>query len=258
MLINTLSQLRGIDLIDIFIVAFGIYHLLLIFKGTRAIPMLLGLAFLYLASRVSFQTGLLTVNWILQNLLGVWFLLIIIVFQPEFRRVLANLGQRSSLIRAFSKFEEAHMIDELVRAATSMAAKKIGAIIVLERETRLSNYIESGVELDATISRRLLESIFYPYSPLHDGAVIINQGRVVAASCFLPLTLNPHVSKDLGTRHRAAIGLTEETDAVVIVVSEETGSISLAKGGQITRDMDGATLRRMLGEILQPKAKRLL
>lgn len=258
MLINTLSQLRGIDLIDIFIVAFGIYQLLLIFKGTRAIPMLLGLAFLYLASRVSFQTGLLTVNWILQNLLGVWFLLIIIVFQPEFRRVLANLGQRSSLIRAFSKFEEAHMIDELVRAATSMAAKKIGAIIVLERETRLSNYIESGVDLDAALSRRLLESIFYPYSPLHDGAVIINQGRIVAASCFLPLTLNPRVSKDLGTRHRAAIGLTEETDAVVIVVSEETGSISMAKEGQITRDMDGATLRRMLSEILQPKAKHLI
>jgi len=252
----TLSQIRWIDALDILIVAFGLYQLLLIFKGTRAIPMLMGLVSLYLAAKVSLWAGLLTANWILHNLLGVWVLLIIIVFQPEFRRALANLGQRSSFIRAFSKVEEAHMIDELVRATTSLASKKIGAIMVLERETKLSNYVESGVDIDATLSRRLLESIFFPHSPLHDGAVIINQGRVIAASCFLPLTLNPSVSKDLGTRHRAAIGLTEETDAVAIVISEETGSISLVMDGQITGDLDGAALRRLLGDVLKPKRFR--
>ena len=144
------------------------------------------------------------------------------------------------------------MIDEIVRAATSLAGKKFGAIIVLERETKLSEYVDSGVPIDATLSRRLLESIFYPGSPLHDGAVVIQGGRVAAASCFLPLTLNPDVSEDLGTRHRAAIGLTEEADAIVIVVSEETGSVSLVRAGIISQNLDATALRRLLGELLEP------
>lgn len=249
---STIAQFRWIDAVDVLIVAFVVYQLLLMFKGTRALQMILGLALVYLASRIALKGGLLTVNWVLQNLLGVWFLLIIILFQPELRRALATFGLHSRLLRAFAKHEEAYMIDEIVRSATSLAAKKIGAIIVLERETKLSDYVDSGVPIDARLSRRLVESIFYPGSPLHDGAVVIQGGRVAAASCFLPLTLTSDVSKELGTRHRAAIGLTEETDAIVIVVSEETGSLSLVKAGAISQDLDAHALRRLLGELLGP------
>jgi len=158
-----------------------------------------------------------------------------------------------NFLRVFSRRGEAHMIDELARSAVSLASKRSGAIIVLERETKLDGYIEPGVNLDSLISRRLLESIFFPYSPLHDGAVIINNGRIVAASCFLPLSLSPEASRDFGTRHRAAIGITEETDAVAIVVSEETGTISVAHEGKIERDLDSLALRKRLGDILEIK-----
>jgi len=249
----TIAQFRWIDAVDVLIVAFVIYQLLLMFKGTKAVQMILGLALVYLASRVALRGGLLTVNWALQNLLGVWFLLIIILFQPELRRALASFGLRSRLLRGFARHEEAHMIDEIVRTVGSLAGKKIGAIIVLERETKLSEYVESGVPIDATLSKRLLVSIFNPGSPLHDGAVIVQRGRVAAASCFLPLSLNPDVSEELGTRHRAAIGLTEETDALVIVVSEETGSASLVSGGVLSEGLDAAALRRLLGKLLAPR-----
>lgn len=249
---TTIAQFTWIDAVDVLIVAFVAYQLLLMFKGTRALQMILGLALVYLASRIALKGGLLTVNWVLQNLLAVWFLLIIILFQPELRRTLATFGLRSRLLRAFAKREEAYMIDEIVRSATSLAAKKIGAIIVLEQETKLSDYVDSGVPLDARVSRRLLESIFYPGSPLHDGAVVIQGGRVAAASCLLPLSLTSDVSEGLGTRHRAAIGLTEETDAIVIVVSEEMGSVSLVQAGAINKGLDAQMLRRLLGELLGP------
>jgi diadenylate cyclase len=247
---GTLGQFRWIDALDVLIVAFAVYQLLLMFKGTKALHMIVGLALVYLASRIALGGGLMTVNWVLHNLLGVWFLLIIILFQPELRRALASFGQRSRLLRAFARRQQAHVIDELVRTAISLAGKKIGAIIVLERETKLAEYIDSGVPVDAALSRRLLESIFYPGSPLHDGAVIIQRDRIAAASCFLPLTLSPDVREEFGTRHRAAIGLTEETDAVAIVVSEETGSVSLVRGGMIREDLDATSLRRLLGEQL--------
>src|SRR3990172_10724122 len=173
---SAISQFRWIDAVDVLIVAFAVYQLLLMFKGTKALQMILGLVLVYLASRIALKGGLLTVNWVLQNLLGVWFLLIIILFQPELRRALATFGLRSRLLRAFSRHEEAHMIDEIVRTVSSLAAKKIGAIIVLERETKLSDSIESGVRIYSTFSKRLLESIFNPGSPLHDGAVIIQRG----------------------------------------------------------------------------------
>jgi diadenylate cyclase len=147
------------------------------------------------------------------------------------------------------------MIDEVVRAVTSLAAKKIGAIIVVERDSRLSDSIESGTVVDAVVSRRLLESIFYPYSPLHDGAVIISRDRIVAAACFLPLSINPELPGDLGTRHRAAVGLTEETDAIAIVISEETGSVSLVVGGDLVRNVDGSVLRQRLSQLLGPPLK---
>lgn len=144
------------------------------------------------------------------------------------------------------------MIDEVVRAVTSLAAKKIGAIIVVERDSRLSDSVDSGTAVDALVSRRLLESIFFPYSPLHDGAVIISRDRIVAGACFLPLSINPELPRDLGTRHRAAVGVTEESDAIAIVVSEETGAISLVTGGEITQHLDGAALRQRLSSLLGP------
>lgn len=254
-MLDLLHQFRWVDALDILIVACCIYQIILALRGTRAFQMLLGLALLYVASRIALRIGLLTVNWTLSNLLAVWFLLIIILFQPELRRALASVGQRGSLLGAFSRYQEAHMIDEVVRAVTSLAAKKIGAIIVVERDSRLSDSTDSGTVVDALVSRRLLESIFYPYSPLHDGAVIISRDRIVAAACFLPLSINPELPGDLGTRHRAAVGITEETDAVAIVVSEETGTISLVAGGEIVRNLDGAALRQRLSELLGPPLK---
>ncbi len=254
-MLDLLHQFRWIDALDILIVAFAVYQIILALRGTRAFQMLLGLALLYLASRVSLRIGLLTVNWALSNLLAVWFLLIIILFQPELRRALASVGRRGSLLRAFSRYQEAHMIDEVVRAVTSLAAKKIGAIIVVERDSRLSDSVDSGTVMDAVVSRRLLESIFYPYSPLHDGAVVITGDRIVAAACFLPLSINPELSGDLGTRHRAAVGVTEESDAIAIVVSEETGAISLVAGGEIARNLDPVALRQRLSEVVGPPLK---
>lgn len=251
-MLEAFAYFRWLDALDILIVAFAIYQLLLLFRGTRAFHMVIGLVFLYLAFRVSLRIGLLTVSWILQNLLGVWFLSIIIVFQPELRRALASVGQRGWLLRAFSGAPEGHTIDEVVRAATSLAAKRIGALIVLERQTPVAESVDLGVVVDALLSRRLLEAIFTPPSPLHDGAVLIQRGRIAAASSFLPISMNPHVGQDLGTRHRAAIGITEETDAVAVAISEETGRISLAVGGEMTRDLDGPGLRQRLLEIFGP------
>jgi len=251
-MLDLLAEFRWIDGLDILIVAFAVYQIILALRGTRAFQMLLGLALIYLASRISSRLGLVTVNWALSNLLAVWFLSIIILFQPELRRALASVGRRGSLLRAFSRYQEAHMIDEVVRAVTSLAAKKIGAIIVVERGSRLTDSLDSGTTLDALVSRQMLESIFYPYSPLHDGAVILSRDRIVAAACILPLSINPELPRDLGTRHRAAVGITEESDAVAIVVSEETGMISLVTVGEITRNLDPSALRQRLSELLGP------
>ena len=252
-MVDLFQQFRWIDAMDILIVAVAIYQIILALRGTRAFQMLLGLALLYMASWVSLRIGLVTVNWALSNLLAVWLLLVIILFQPELRRALASMGRRGSLLRAFWRYQEAHMIDEVVRAITALAAKKVGAILVVERDSRLSDIVDSGTPMDAVVSRRLLESIFYPYSPLHDGAVILSQDRIVAAACLLPLSINPDLPRDLGTRHRAAVGATEEGDAIAIVVSEEIGAISLAVGGEITRNLDGAALRHRLIRLLRLK-----
>jgi diadenylate cyclase len=251
-MLEVVHQFRWIDVLDILIVAFAIYQIILALRGTRAFHILLGLALLYLASRVSVRIGLLTVNWAVSNLLAVWLLLILILFQPELRRALASVGRRGSFLGGFSRSQEAHMIDEVVRAAASLAAKKVGAIFVVERDTRLSEIVDSGTALDALVSRRLLESIFYPYSPLHDGAVILNRDRVLAAGCFLPLSINPELPRDLGTRHRAALGVTEESDAIAIVISEETGAISLVKAGEISHNLDTPVLRHRLSDLLGP------
>jgi diadenylate cyclase len=180
---------------------------------------------------------------------------VVILFQPEIRRTLARVGERR-LFRSLSTVEGSKFIEETVKAAVSMANKRIGALIVLERDTDLSTIVEMGTELDAKITKEILVSIFLPYSPIHDGASIIRNGRLVAAGCFLPLTLSSNISKALGTRHRAAVGLTEETDAVVVVVSEESGEISVVTNGVIEHNADAPTLRRTLSDIFIPKKNR--
>lgn len=245
---DIIKTIRIWDIIDILIVAFVIYRIFLIIKGTRALQMLVGLAVLLAAFIASRWLELYTIDWIVQSFWPQIVIALIILFQPEIRRALAQMGQ-NPFLRTLSPIEETRFIEEIIRSAVSLANKKIGAIIVLERETELEDLIEMGTPLDARISKEILTSIFLPYSPIHDGAVIIKEGRIAAAGCFLPLTMSAAVSKTIGTRHRAAIGITEETDAVVITISEETGTISVAMEGKMTRDLDAASLRRILTKV---------
>jgi len=237
------------DAIDIAIVAFGIYWLLLLIRGTRAVQMLAGLFILIVVLAASQYFQLFTTQWILDKFLGSLLLIIIVIFQHDIRRALTRVG-RGVFYPQLGRWEETQFLEEITNTATLCAARRFGALIVLERETGLENFVEMGEPLDAKVSRDLLASIFMPGSPLHDGAVIIQRGRLVAAGCILPLTMNPDVSRDLGTRHRAALGLTEEADAVVIVVSEQTGQISVVEGGVLRQAEDAATLRRLLQEAL--------
>ncbi|MEZ4703811.1 MAG: diadenylate cyclase CdaA [Bdellovibrionota bacterium] len=241
------------DTLDILLVAALIYGLLSLIRGTRAVYMLLGLFIAIVVYWVSALTDLYTLSWILYHFFGSLFLIIVILFQNEIRRGLTQIG-RTPMLSMITHTQDTIIIEELIRASVSLANKKIGALIVVEREAAISDYIELGTNLDGAISKELLTSIFLPSSPIHDGAVLIQKGRVSHASCFLPLSMNPHLDPDLGTRHRAAIGLTEETDAVVIAVSEEKGWISVALNGKIIRGVDGVALRKILFEQIQPKS----
>ncbi len=223
------------DALDIGLVSFLIYELLLLIRGTRAVQMALSGGFLILLFFLSRWLQLETVNWVIRNLAAYVVFAIIVLFQSDIRRALAHFG-RAPFFRYFERAESAaETIEEIVVAASTLATRRIGAIVVIERQIGLRNYIEGGIPLDAMVTYDLLASIFQPGSPLHDGAVIIQSDRVAAAACFLPLSVNPRVSRDLGTRHRAALGLTEENDAIAVVVSEETGSISLVIDGNIER-----------------------
>lgn len=242
----------SLDLLDILLVAFIIYRILLLIKGTRTVQMLVGLAVLlvvYVASQVG---GLFTLNWLLENFLSSIILVIVVIFQNDIRRALMHMG-RNPFFADQSFREEDKAIDELVRGCTSLAGRRYGALLVIERETGINDFLEIGTELDAKISADLLSAIFHPQSPIHDGALIIQRGRLTRAGCFLPLTQNPSVSPRLGTRHRAAIGLTELVDAVAIVVSEETGKVSVVVSGKMTRDLDSITLRKVLRRLLEPR-----
>ncbi len=244
-MIELLAGLRWQDVVDILLVAFVIYRIFVLIKGTRALQMLVGLAFLVLAYVGSQVFELFALHWILNAFLTSIILVVVVLFQNEIRRALAHVGVNPFGPRESSS-TGAQAVEELMKASVSLANKKTGALMVLQRETDLGDYVEKGVRLDAVLSRELLLSIFLPYSPIHDGAVLVREGRAMWAGCFLPLTSRPGVDKDLGTRHRAAIGITEETDAVVIVVSEETGGISVVLNGRMTRNLDGASLRRVL------------
>ncbi|MBW8712823.1 MAG: TIGR00159 family protein [Acidobacteria bacterium] len=245
------------DLLDIAIVSFLIYEFLKLIRGTRAVQMGVGtllIVALFYGSRLA---PLQTVNWLIRNALLYVAFAAIVIFQSDIRRALAHFGQ-APFFRYFNRQEAAdETIEEIVVAATMLSSQKVGAIVAVEREIGLRNYIESGIPLDATLTYDLLVTIFHPGSALHDGAVIIQENRVAAAACFLPLTVNPRVSRELGTRHRAGIGLTEEGDAVAVIVSEETGDISVAIDGQIERRLSSDDLRNRLRTLVtMRKSKR--
>jgi diadenylate cyclase len=245
------------DVLDIALVSFLIYELLLLIRGTRAVQMALSGGFLIGLFFLSEWLQLETVNWLIRNLAAYVVVAIIVLFQSDIRRALAHFG-RAPFFRYFERATSTdETLEELVTAATTLSARRIGAIMVVERQIGLRNYIEGGIPLDATVTYDLMATIFQPGSPLHDGAAIVQGDRVAAAACFLPLSVNPRVSRELGTRHRAAIGLTEENDAVAIVVSEETGIISLAIAGDLERGLTADALRLRLRALLGGRRGRL-
>ena len=243
-----ISATSVISILDIVLVAILIYQFLALVRGTRAAPMLVGVATLGLAFYFARLGELRTLNWLLSTLLPYVVFALIVVFQSEIRHALANLGSRISLMRSSSSVADVY--DDIVLAANLFSQNQTGALIVIEREIGLRTYIESGVALDARLSYDLLATIFRPSAPLHDGAVIVQRDRIAAAACFLPLSMNPVLSTQLGTRHRAAIGITEETDAVAVIISEETGTVSLAVAGTIERELTVERLRERLSALL--------
>src|SRR6266700_5346812 len=238
-----------ISVIDILVVAFLIYEFLALIRGTRAALILVGVSVLSLVLYFLRLEGLVTLNWLVSGFRPYAVFALFVVFAPEIREALARLGKRLTMAR--SSGAEADAYDDIVMAANLFSQNQTGALMVIEREIGLRTYIESGVALDAHLSYDLLATVFRPSAPLHDGAVIVQKDRIAAAACFLPLSMNPVLSTQLGTRHRAGIGITEETDAIAVIVSEETGAISLAIGGKIERDLTVEQLRERLGNELR-------
>jgi len=237
------------NVIDILLVAFVIYQFLMLVRGTRAAPMLVGVAAVALGFYIARVGRLTTLSWLVSTLLPYVVFALIVVFQSELRHALANLGSRLTLSRAPSSESDAY--DDIVLAANLFSQNQTGALVVIEREIGLRTYIESGVPMDARLSYDLLATIFRPSAPLHDGAVIVQKDRIAAAACFLPLSMNPVLSTQMGTRHRAGIGITEETDAIAVIVSEESGAISLAVSGNFERDLTVEQLRERLSTLLR-------
>jgi diadenylate cyclase len=243
------------DTVDILAVTLGIYWLLLLIRGTRAVQILVGLIVLLAASAISQYFELGTLRLVLEIFLPSAPLIIIVLFQHDLRRALARLG--GGLFPGVSAEQESQIVEDVVRAAQALAQRRVGALIVLERETRLVDQIEGGTPLDAEVSKELIVALFQPHSPLHDGAVVIQAGRIARAGGILPLTMRSDVPEGLGTRHRAALGITEETDAVVVVVSEETAFISLVAGGEMLRNLDAPRLRGALSRVLTSDRREL-
>jgi diadenylate cyclase len=233
------------DLLEIVIVAALIYRLLLLIQRTRAMQMLLGVSLLAFIYAVSWAMDLVLIRYLMETLFQYGVIAVLVVFQPELRSALARLGQ-SRMLRIFARMEESQVVEEIVEAVAQLSRSKIGAIIAIEQEVGLDEYAQTGSPVDARVSSEMLNTIFTPYSPLHDGAVIVVGDVIRTAGAILPLTQYPVSDKSLGTRHRAALGLSEETDAVVIVVSEETTRVSVARGGRLERDVQPERLREIL------------
>lgn len=253
-MLELFKQVRWQDFLDIAIVSVIVYQILLIVKGTKAAQMLIGLGVLVVASFFAKHFQLFTLDWIIQSFWSQVVIVLIVLFQPEIRRALAQMGE-SSFFQSLTVAEELKSLEEIVRASIALANRKIGALIVIEREVSLKDYVEIATPLDAKVSKELLLSIFHPTSPIHDGAIVIRGNRVVAAGCFLPITLGSGISKSLGTRHRAGIGITEETDAVAIIVSEETGTVSVAMHGSFETHVDMGKLRDILTDLFAESKK---
>jgi diadenylate cyclase len=244
-----IGPFRWQDILDILIVAFIIYRIVLLIKGTRAIQLITGLIIIFAAFFVSRKLELFTLGWILNNFVGSILLVVVVLFQNEIRHVLLAVG-RSPFFGKITYVEETLFFDELVNACLIMTKRKIGALIVIQREAGLEEFMEVGIKIEADVNTELIVSIFQPGSPLHDGALILQEGKIKAACCVLPLTMKEGLDKALGTRHRAAIGITEVTDAVTVVVSEESREISYAVAGEMQRDVSGEALRKALKDLL--------
>jgi TIGR00159 family protein len=244
------------DIIDVGIVSFIIYKMMQIVRGTRAVQLLKGIFVLVATWGVSTWFNLYTLKWLMNQMFTFGIVTVLILFQPELRRALEQLGRGNLFLRsnALEKNALSEQIDEVIRAVQHMAKRKIGALIVFERQTGVSELMESGIPLESRITSELLINIFTPNTPLHDGAVIVRGSQIMAAGCYLPLSENPFISKELGTRHRAAIGVSEVSDALSVVVSEETGQVSLALNGMIVRDINEESLISKLFEELTPKS----
>ena len=251
-MLDVLTNIRLLDILDISIVAFIIYRIILLIKGTRAVQMLLGLVIIFIVYVGSRVGDLHTLNWFLSNFLSSIILVIVVIFQNDIRRALMHVG-RNPFLGGLSSNEESAVIEELVKACVALGSRKIGALIAIERENGINDILESGTTIDSQVSCELIRAIFMPSSPIHDGALVMQQGRLTQAGCFLPLSRGLDLTKDLGTRHRAALGLTELADAVAIVVSEETGNISVTVNGGMTRNLDAASLKKVLGRLLEPR-----
>ncbi len=248
------TMMRITDFVDIILVAFLIYNLLKLVRETRAGQLVKGILLLILISVLSHWLQFNTLSYIMDNTLQVGFIALIVVFQPELRRVLEKMGRSKFLADIFSGDENKYdyIINEITAAAQRMSEEKTGALMVIECDTKIGEFIKTGTELDAKISSDLLTNIFVPNTPLHDGAVIIRDGKIISAACILPLTQNDSLSRELGTRHRAALGITEVSDAAVVIVSEETGKISFAANGYMTRNLNTDSLKTMLYDTFHP------
>ncbi|MBU5256149.1 diadenylate cyclase CdaA [Tissierella praeacuta] len=252
------SNIRIRDVIDIIIVAAVFYKVFKLIRETRAEQLIKGIFVIFVFEKISGE-GLLelyTINWILKNTMTVGVIAILIVFQPELRRGLEYIGRSRFFTKSFLEIKGeslSKIVEEIVEACASLSRQKIGALIVLERETGLNEVVETGTKINGVVSSNLLINIFIPNTPLHDGAVIIKEDMIKAAACFLPLTDNMNLSKELGTRHRAALGISERSDSLAIIVSEETGAISIAENGTIARHLDSKTLKQILIDMYKPK-----
>lgn len=256
---NIIHRPTWIDYLDIAIIAFLIYQLVTITRQTRAIQVLKGLAVIIVASYLSEIIGLTTLNWVLRSILNNGVIALMILFQPELRKALEQIGRSAKLDRSAQRDESERIVDEITQCLLRLSRRRVGALIVFEQRTGLKDITESsGTEIDSLISAPLLENIFEPNTPLHDGAVIIRGQRIVSAACVLTLASdNRAISRDLGTRHRAGLGVSETTDAIVLIVSEETGIISMARGGKLTRHLDAEGLRKVLREMYHEEHTRL-
>lgn len=255
---NVFHRLSLVDFFDIALVAVIIYEILILTRETRGSAVLKGLMLILLVVAVSSFFGLKALNWLLMSVINNGAVVLVILFQPELRMALEQIGRGARIEKNHGESNESGqmVIDEIVRCLTNLSRRHVGALIVFERKTGLKDVIDSGITIDAAISAQLLENIFEPNTPLHDGAVIVRGDRVAAGACILNLTEGSGISHDLGTRHRAALGVSETTDAVVLIVSEETGIISMATGGKLSRHLDAKALREILGQLYAANGRR--